>query len=66
MTGLRITYGDCYMDLSTDKLGYASVICKDGSGKMTGLILDPNELGDLYRALKNHFEPEKEGQPKND
>ena len=58
MIDLRIEYPDCWMTIRSDKLGYAAVICKDGSGRITGLILDPNELGYLYRALKNHFEPE--------
>ena len=58
MIDLRIEYSDCWMTILSGERGYATVICKDGSGKTTWLILDPNELGYLYRALKNHFEPE--------
>ena len=58
MINLRIEYSGCWMTLCTDESGCASVLCKDGSEQTAALILDPNELGDLYRALKNHFEPE--------
>ena len=62
MIDLRIAYDDCYMSICTkgSALGYASVICKDGSGQTTGLILAPGELADLYQALKNHFEPKED------
>ena len=58
MIDLRIEYSGCWMTIYSNESGCASVICKDGSERTTALILDSNELGDLYRALKNHFEPE--------